>query len=254
MSRQNRSSTPPCPHPTIVACLGSSTTAGKGQAFNWVGELQQRPANKSICLLNFGVGGGLAYNALQRLPDVLVCHPAKVVVLLGSNDVIAQVSKKARRFFSVFKRLPNEPSPEWFRQNIRAVAHRLKTESSARIALCSLPPVGEDPVSTDPFQAELNRRIEEYSATIKEVAAQEGANYLPLFERMREQIAVSPGRALTSFRLLPFYRDAFRVLVLHCQPDDVALLNGWRFHTDGVHLNRRGGMILADLVQEFIES
>jgi hypothetical protein len=30
-------------------------------------------------------------------------------------------------------------------------------------------------------------------------------------------------------------------------------LNGWRFHTDGVHLNSRGGMIVADLVQEFID-
>jgi len=29
-------------------------------------------------------------------------------------------------------------------------------------------------------------------------------------------------------------------------------MNGWRFHTDGVHLNSRGGMIVADLVQEFV--
>jgi hypothetical protein len=30
-------------------------------------------------------------------------------------------------------------------------------------------------------------------------------------------------------------------------------LNGWRFHTDGVHLNSSGGMIAAELVQEFID-
>jgi hypothetical protein len=30
-------------------------------------------------------------------------------------------------------------------------------------------------------------------------------------------------------------------------------MNGWRFHSDGVHLNSRGGMLLADLVQEFID-
>ena len=34
--------------------------------------------------------------------------------------------------------------------------------------------------------------------------------------------------------------------------DEVAQLNGWQLHTDGVHLNSRGGMIVADLVQEFI--
>jgi hypothetical protein len=30
-------------------------------------------------------------------------------------------------------------------------------------------------------------------------------------------------------------------------------MNGWRFHTNGVHLNSRSGMIVADLVQEFID-
>jgi hypothetical protein len=29
-------------HPYVVACLGSSSTAGKGQAFNWIGALQNR--------------------------------------------------------------------------------------------------------------------------------------------------------------------------------------------------------------------
>ena len=30
-------------------------------------------------------------------------------------------------------------------------------------------------------------------------------------------------------------------------------INGWRFHTDGVHMNSRGAMIAAELVQEFID-
>jgi len=70
---------------------------------------------------------------------------------------------------------------------------------------------------------------------------------------MLAQIMAAPGRSCTSFRFLPFYRDAFRVLVLRKSPDEVAQLNGWRLHTDGVHLNSRGGMIVADLVQEFID-
>ena len=37
------------------------------------------------------------------------------------------------------------------------------------------------------------------------------------------------------------------------KPDEVAQGNGWSFHTDGVHLNSRGGLIIADHVQEFIE-
>jgi hypothetical protein len=70
---------------------------------------------------------------------------------------------------------------------------------------------------------------------------------------MLGQIVAAPGRAYTSFRFLPFYRDAFHVLVLRKTPDEVAQPNGWQLHTDGVHLNSRGGMIVADLVQEFID-
>src|ERR1700730_1579220 len=238
---------------TIVACLGSSSTAGKGKGFNLVRGLEGGARNQRFRFHNFGVGGDLAYNALQRLPDVLACCPEKVVVLVGGNDVLALVSRKVRRFFRISKHLPSEPSPEWFRENLRGIARRVKAETSASVALCSLPPIGEAPSSADPFQSELNWRIEEYSAIIREIAREESADYIAVHEAMAAQIMESPGRAFTSFRFLSFYRDAFRVLVLHKSPDEVAQMNGWRFHTDGVHLNSRSGMIVADLVQKFID-
>lgn len=150
------------------------------------------------------------------------------------------------------KHLPVEPSPEWFRENIHAIAHRLKKGTTASAAFCSLPPIGEDPTSAVAFQSELNRRVEEYSGTIRDVALKEDVGYIPLYESMLAQIRASPGRAFTSFRFFPFYRDAFRVVVLGKTPDEVAQLNGWRFHSDGIHLNRRGGIIAADLIQQFI--
>lgn len=97
------------------------------------------------------------------------------------------------------------------------------------------------------------RRIEEYNAIIRDVARQEGLGYVAIHEAMVAQIMESPGHAFTCFRFLSFYRDAFRVLALHKSPDEVAQMNGWRFHTDGVHLNSRGGMLAADLVQGFLD-
>ncbi|PYK56154.1 MAG: hypothetical protein DME48_02270 [Verrucomicrobia bacterium] len=237
---------------TIVAFLGSSSVAGKGQAFDWIGELQRRQQNKHFSFQKFGAGGDLAYNALQRLSQVVACHPDKIVVWVGGNDVLALVSNKVRRFLRILKRLPKEESPEWFTENLGEIVRGLKSGTSAKVAVCSLSPIGEDPFSKDPFQKALNQRIEEYSATIKEVARKETVSYVPVHEAMIDQIRVSPGRSFTSFHFLPFYRDAFRVLVLRQAPDEVARTNGWRFHTDGVHLNSRGGMIVADLIQEFI--
>lgn len=240
-------------HRIIVACLGSSSTAGKGQAFDFIGELKRRPRNDRFDFRNFGVGGDLAYNALQRLPQVVASRPEKVVVWIGANDVLALVSSKVRRFFRLSKRLPAEPSREWFRENIEAIAHRLKKETTASVAICSLPPLGEDPTSAVPFQDALNRGIEEYSEIIRDVARKHDVGYIPLHEAMLAQIQASPGRAFTSFQFLPFYRDAFRVLILGKTPDEVAQLNGWRFHSDGIHLNSRGGIIAADLIQQFID-
>jgi len=124
----------------VAAFLGSSSTAGKGQAYDWISELRQRVQNSRFCFRNFGVGGDLAFNALQRLPQVLACRPAIIVVWVGGNDVLASVSAKVGKFFRFWKRLPVEPSPEWFGENIRRIASRLKQETSARVALCSLSP------------------------------------------------------------------------------------------------------------------
>jgi lysophospholipase L1-like esterase len=237
----------------IVAFLGSSSTAGKGQAFDWIGELKRRPSNFVYLFHNFGIGGDLAYNAVQRLGAIIAVRPQLVVVWIGGNDALAQTSIKVRRFTRMFKRLPVDPSLDWFRENIETIAHRLKNETAAKIAFCSLPPIGEDLSPGDPFQRELNERVMACNLAIQKLATKERLGYIPLYEVMCAELASSPAKALKGFKFLPFYRDAFRILVLRRTPDQVARMNGWFLHTDGVHLNSRGGMIAANLVQTFID-
>ena len=215
----------------VVACLGASATDATG-SYDWIRDLALRPNNASLRFYRFAEGGDLAYNGLQRLPDIVNCHPDYVIVLLGDNDVLALISKKVAQFDRLTKHLPGQPSPEWYRENIQAIVSRLKSDTSARIALCSLIPIGEDPGSSKPFQAEANRRIEEYSAILKDIAREEAVSYLPFYERMHELILVSPGRAFTSFDFLPFYRDVFRQFVLHKNHNEIGQLNGWRFYRD----------------------
>jgi len=240
--------------PEVVACLGSSTVASKG-TFKWIDELQTRPQNRRFRFVNLGVGGDLAYNALQRLPSVVACRPDRVVILIGGNDVLAAVFQKLRRIYRRRKHLPVEPSAEWFRENVLAIVRRLKADTSARIALASLPQIGEDPNPTGGVQRELNARIAQYRRIIQEIAGEEKVSYIPLYERLHEQILASPGQAFIRFRILSFFRDyLFRRFLLRLDIDQIAQLNGWKFHIDGVHLNTRGGMILAEVVQEFLDS
>ncbi|MGX5829544.1 SGNH/GDSL hydrolase family protein [Mesorhizobium sp. 43Arga] len=234
-----------------VACLGSSSTAGKGQAFDWIGELARRPGNARFEFRNFGVGGDLAYDALNRVDTVLASRPDRVIVWVGGNDALAMVSPKARRLFRIMK-LTSGPSSR-LQESLSGIVRRTKS-AGARVALCSLAPIGEAPASAQAFQAALNSAIRDLSASIRQIAHGEGADYIPIFEAFQAAIGADPGRAFTEFRLLPMYRDAFRTMVLRMSPNEVGRLNGWKFHSDGIHLNRRGGMIAADLIQSYLDS
>jgi lysophospholipase L1-like esterase len=241
------------PGTAVVACLGASATDATG-SYDWIRDVAERPNNASLRFYRFAEGGDLAYNGLQRLADIIACHPDYVIVLLGDNDVLALISRKVAQFDRLTKHLPSPPAPEWYRENMQAIVRRLKRDTSARIALCSLIPIGEDLSASDSFQAEANRRIAQFSAIIKEIAREEAVSYLPFYERMHELILASPGRAFTSFDFLPFYRDVFRQFVLRMSNDEIGQRNGWTFHRDGIHLNSRSGKILADLVQEFLDT
>lgn len=161
------------------------------------------------------------------------------------------VFPRVRRAFTRWKRLPQKPSPEWYRQNLETIVRRLKQETTAQIALVSLSQMGEDPDSTNPIQRNLNSLFQVYNGIIKSIAESERVTYLPFYERLQEQIALAPGQAFTSFRFWRFYRDTFRLFVLRRSLDEIGLMNGWHFHTDGLHLNSRAGLILTDLVQGF---
>jgi lysophospholipase L1-like esterase len=236
----------------VIACLGASITEARG-SFAWIRELELRPRNRRYRWINLGVGGDLAYSALKRLPDVVACRPDVVIVAVGWNDIVTRVFTNARHFLGAWKRLPNEPTPEWFRQSLREIVHRLKALTSARVALVSLSEMGEAPDSAQPVQRHLNDLFAEYSAIIAAIADEEKVGYIPLYERLHAEIVASPGRAFTAFRFRSFYFDAFRQFVLRRSLDEIAAANGWEFHVDGLHLNTRGGMVLANLVQTYLD-
>ena len=201
----------------VVACLGESLTKGE-VSYDWIADLQSRPQNAAIRFVNLGVGGDHTYNALKRVPQVIQCRPHKVVVLIGAGDVICTLSATRDRVFRIWKRLPQKHSLKWFDENIRQIVSKLKHETTAQVALCSLPLIGEDP------ESEVNRRIEEYSQVIRQIACEENVNYIPFYEQMNEQVVASPGRAFVSNFLFDFLSQcqaAFKILVLHKNLDEV---------------------------------
>jgi lysophospholipase L1-like esterase len=238
-----------------VACLGSSTTAAKG-TYKWIDELANRPQNSRFRFVNFGVGGDTSCNTVRLLDRVVNVRPERVIILIGTNDVLASVFPSFRRFVRVVKRVSEEPSPASFEENLNVIVGRLKQEANTRVALTSLAPVGEDPDSRDPVQARLNDLIGAYNGIARKVASSQHADYIPLYEAFQDQLVRAlTAKSFTRFSLVSFYRDyLFREMILRRSFDQIASVNGWQFHIDGIHLNTRGGRILSGAVQQFLDS
>jgi lysophospholipase L1-like esterase len=238
-----------------VACLGSSTTVAKG-TYKWIDALARRPQNGRFRFINFGVGGDLSFDITRRLDPVLRAAPDRVIVLIGTNDILASVFPNFRRFTRVWKRTPQDPSTARFKDNLELITHRLQQATCATVALSSLAPIGEALRSSDAVQSRLNELVVAYNDVTVDVCRRSGAYYIPFFECFRAELVRSAVvKPFTKFSFAAFYRDyLFREMILGRSFDQIARSNGWQFHIDGIHLNTRGGRILTDAVQQFLDS
>ena len=238
-----------------VACVGSSTAASKG-TYRWIAELESRPQNSRFRFVNFGVGGDLSFNVIKRLGRVIATRPDRVIILIGTNDILASVFPNFARIVRVWKGLPEEPTAQRFEENLKLITRRLRQETNATIALSSLAPVGEDPHSTAAVQSRLNDLCAAYNNVIRDVSSREGTDYIELYEAFQDQLERSTtAKPFTRFSLASFYRDYLvREMILRRSFDEISRINGWEFHIDGIHLNTRGGEILTEAVQRSLDS
>jgi lysophospholipase L1-like esterase len=228
-----------------VVCAGDSITQG-AISVSYVEMLKRmRP---DLEFVNAGVNSELAYNLAERLADIVACRPDYVTILIGTNDVNATLGFKNAFGYLAMNRLPEPPSAEFYRQNLTGIVRRLKAETRASIALASLPPLGED------LSHYANIRAEEYSRIIREIAAAEGAAYLPLNESMRAYLEKIPGRrpeplSAAGKHMASAMRDHS---FLGKSWDEISAANGYALLIDGIHLNTHGAAILASLIGGFL--
>jgi len=235
-----------------IALFGSSTFAGKGQAYNILAHLQKQ--NKSFEFKNSGSGGDTAHNALQRIDDVVKAKPDITFLLLGGNDVLVNVFPKLKKLLSVIKSSNQQSNIDAYEKNFRTIVQILKTKTNSEIVLCSLGMIGENVTNPSIIQQQINQSVELHSSIIKKIASEEKVGYLPFYESFHQAISENPNKNFDEFNILPMYRDAFRSLILGWSPDKVGERNGWKFHSDGIHLNSKGAMILINLIEEYLRS
>ena len=232
----------------FAVCVGDSITHGSVSC-NYVDILSGRESLRGYAFVNAGINSELAYNVVQRVDTIVACNPSVITILIGTNDAAASLSAGNQKRYTKEMKLPRLPDRGWYRENIQLLIQKIKTGTHARIAVFSLPPIGEARESI------AYKRAQEYSKIVKEVALSEKVTYLPLNERMDEIIAKR------GMKNTPLYNDnmylMFKGIVQHylfgLSYDEIASSNRYIFITDTLHLNCVGASMMADMIEEFVK-
>jgi lysophospholipase L1-like esterase len=232
----------------LVVCVGGSTVRGN-VSFDFVDLLEKRLGAKGFQFKNAGVNGDYAYNVLRRVDSVVNLQPDFVTILIGTNDLIATISGFFARITRWNKRLPHNASLEWYRGNLENIVSNLQERTRAKIALLSLSVLGED-LSSKP-----NQQVIKYNEVIKEIADKYGVNYLPINEEQVKFLRYTQRKAGRAFKGTGlFFRAVLRHSLFRQSFDDISKRNGLLLTIECVHLNSRGGTMIADQIEAFLQS
>lgn len=232
----------------IVVCLGASIVRGQ-ISYNFAKLLEQRMAEDGFQFINAGVAGYQAYNILMHLDSTINKQPDFVIILVGTNDVTATLSPVLARLSRLGRKFPQQPSAKFYRDNMLTIVKTLKEKTSAKIALISLPILGEDLSSTS------NHRIKEYNTLLKEIADDEQVSYLPVYERQVEYLKkLQQGRGRPYEGGLLSIKALIRHYLLRQSFDEISRKNRFLLLTDGIHLNSRSATYIANEIESFLRS
>jgi acyl-CoA thioesterase I len=152
------------PNQVIVVSAGDSLTDATFSS-DYLSILRKRLKGQHYEFVNAGQLGDTSENLLKRIDkDVLDRNPNFITILIGAND--------ARKDTELKQAL------DAYRRNLEEIILEIRNKTNAPVALISLAPLGENPNS------EKNKSVEQYNAILKDIAAKQNLEYLPLFERL----------------------------------------------------------------------
>ena len=232
----------------VVVCCGDSITHGH-IGYDWVGNLRKNDDSKIY--INAGINADLTWNLNQRIDDIIKHNPDYVTILIGTNDAIgSQPVKLIQDYYIQTKNLPQVPSIEWFEEQIEIFVDKIKKNTSAKIAITTLPWLGEQ------GDVSIISVIKNHNKIIKRIALKYNLSILDLFSKFKEQISSSNSVPYTTSELRRL--RGLRAVILH-------YIFGWTWTKigekyklqllcDHIHLNEKGGNLMEQLAKEFLSS
>lgn len=231
----------------VLVCFGDSNTHGN-VSYNWVNDLSSQLTDYQV--FNAGINSDLTYTLLQRIDDVIACKPNFITILIGTNDVNSTMGKIMEKRYQDLGRVSKDISPNFedFKKNYIKIIRLLKAKTQAKIAVMSLPVLGED------LAHEANQKADKYSEFVKQLATDEQLIYLPVREKQKEFLQNNPQPLKHTFeetyKLLNF--SVINYYLLGKNWDEISTKHGFQLTPDNLHQNSIAGGMIRDLVKDAI--
>ena len=232
----------------VVVCCGDSITHGH-IGYDWVSSLRDKDDSKIY--INAGINADLTWNLNQRLDDIIKHNPDYITILIGTNDAIgSQPVKLIQDYYIQTKNLPQVPSIKWFEEQIEIFVKEVKENTSAKIAITTLPWLGEQK------DASIINVIKNHNKIIKRIAVQYDLFILDLFSKFKEQIASNDSIPYTTseFRRLRGLRAVILYYIFGWSWTKIGKKYKLKLLCDHIHLNEKGGDLMEQLAKEFLSS
>ena len=233
----------------IVACIGDSLTHGNiGDC--WVESLRREYPEDTF--LNEGINGDVVWQVQQRIKPILDCKPDVVLLMIGSNDAMASFDTDSGKRYKRNNKLPEVPTFKSYQKLLPELIDSLSDVS--KIALCTIPPIGENKDSA------VNNHVKKYNEFIELTAKNKNITLLPVSRLLWEDLSIRtyPFKSDYDPRSLPIIRRIFGGLVHHYifkrSWDDVAKSKGQWLLFDQIHLGERGAKIVFNIAKKYISS
>ena len=231
----------------IIACIGDSLTHGNiGQS--WVDYLREEFPNDIF--LNEGINANTTWQVLQRLEPILECKPDQIILMIGTNDALGSFDIDSGLRYKKNNNLPEVPSFEKYREQLPELINKIGL--SSKIAICTLPPIGEIKDSR------VNQHVNKFNDYIKFVADEKNLSLLPVseslwFEIQSRKYQLKFDYNPKSFPLLRrIFGGIFHHYLLKQSWNDIAKAKGQWILFDQIHLNEKGAEIVFKLATKFI--